>query len=475
MKRVLIAIVALALCFSLACKETSIEQEGQTPEVPLESQTLEEEQEKEEEESAFGEFKDLVASGADSDQLGIFIKDNIGKLSAQEAEAMIEALVIEQQQAISEMNGLIYMPEYMDALNNEMKGILDPDLIPSIENEEIRSFYQAISDGYLTVIRYEESPTIETNWEAIYGLGEFFSDDFEEMTYLLDKVQNYRYDRINPDFKSLYEDAVRTEELIKKNDSSFLTWQLDMLYNRQIGNLFIGPEGSYMDAFINKSGEPYTSIVEAAKEYPEAEISKLAMKLDESQSNDYNSISKQIDAHKAFGLKSSAQVVIGDGSGAEETENLFFVSIKDNPDAENKINNLIKDSVMELKKALGVDKEIFYGNRVMFANSNYLNIAIYVSASDESGKFLYRDKNMVLDMHSGEIIGLEDIFEMPWQKLKGQLEDLTGKTIEENTPFYIGGIGIELEIERPESEYSDYAVITYDKVARYVSMEKFYK
>ena len=78
-------------------------------------------------------------------------------------------------------------------------------------------------------------------------------------------------------------------------------------------------------------------------------------------------------------------------------------------------------------------------------------------------------------MESGEEMDISDLFQMPWSDLKPELESLTGKSMEEMPDFYIGRLGIELEIASSESEYGDYAVITYDDVAKYIPMEKFYK
>ena len=225
MKKIMLIIIAGVLLLSAACQAPTNEQEeaieteieGENEEVTTTTETV------------FEKYENLVETGAASDELGLFIRENIDKVSQSEAEAMIELLVIEQQQSINEMNSKIFNPEYMDALNIDMQGILNPELISSIENEEVRADYKALADGLMTIIRYEESPNVETDWESINALGQYLSEDFKEMTYLFDKIQRYKYKRTEPDFKTIYADAVRTEELITKNEVSFLTWQLESM------------------------------------------------------------------------------------------------------------------------------------------------------------------------------------------------------------------------------------------------------
>jgi len=470
-KNILLALAASLMLFS-ACQAQDLGQESEK--APQQEEELAQETEHREEETAWGEFEKFVASGADSAQLGNFIRQNIDRVSKKEAEAMIEALVIEHSQAIDEMNRVIYKPDYLDVLNKDLEGTLKPELIPSIENEKTRAEFQALVDGYLTIVRYEETPVVETDWEAICAHGGYFTEDFEEMACLMDKTQNFRYDRRNPDFKEIFADAVRSEELKNNNKVSFLTWQIGRLYESQVADLLVGPEGSYLGAFISKAGQPYESLVEAAGENPGTEIGKLIMELDQGGYTDYGRLSNRILVHSTLGPGFPAKAVIG-GNGQSGMENVFFVAIEGKPEIEKRINDAINGTVVGLKDSLGIENGIKARSMITFANRNFLNMSISASGSDDAGKFSYAQKRKTFDMESGEEMDISDLFQMPWSDLKPELESLTGKSMEEMPDFYIGRIGIELEIASSESEYGDYAVITYDDVAKYIPMEKFYK
>ena len=245
----------------------------------------------------------------------------------------------------------------------------------------------------------------------------------------------------------------------------------------QIGNLLIGPEGSYIDAFISKAGQPYQSLIEASKEYPQAKVSKLIRELDGGQDNDLNKVSGLITNYNTFGLKSTAKAVLGIGSVNEtvDTKDVIYVSLEGNADVEFKINKAINDIILDLKNSMETESLITIRNMIMFGNQNYMNMIISASATDKSGKFSYEDKNLTFDMQSGELVKITDLLDMPWKKLQGELESLTGKSINEIPDFYIGRIGIDLSIPREGSEFNDYAVVTYDDIVKFIPMDRFYK
>ncbi len=473
MKKVMYIIILMTLMLSTACK--TIPASNETGESAEGEVSPEKEIEIEMEESVMDRFGELIVKGANAGDLGFFVRDNIADVSETEAEKMIELLVIEQQGMIERVNGLIYKPEYMDALNGAMEGVLNPALIPSISDEGVRADYQNLSDGFLTIVRYEETPSVETDWEALNGLREYFSDDFAEMTRLYDKIQNYRYDRREPNFKAIYEDALRTEELIFANQESFLTWQLDKLYRRQTGNLFIGAEGSYVGSFVSKNGEPYDSLIEASEEHPEAELSALVRALNDSDTEDFNTVVDMVNTFDAFGLKSLVKAVQGRNDVGNEIEGLIYVSIEGNPSIEKKINDTINETALDIKDLLGIENDISYRSTIMFGNGKYLSMIISASGTSETGDFEYEDRHIVIDMKTGEPISITDLFGIPWEDLSVELEVLTGKNIEAIPDFYLFRMGLAINIARENGEYYDYAVITFDDLIKYIPMETLYK
>jgi hypothetical protein len=421
------------------------------------------------------EMEELVASGGQAGELGLFVRRNISEASVEEAEKMIEILVIEQLGMIEKVNSVIYKPEYMDALNKDMKGVLNPELILNIEDEDVRGVFQDMADGFLDIVRYEETPVAETDWETLSELNKFFSEDFSAMVTLYDKIQNYKYNRMEPDFSTIYKDAVRTEELIFGNGESFLTWQLDKLYKRQVGRLLIGPEGSYIGAFVSKSGEPYESLIAASGEHPEAMLSGLVRRLDMAKNADFNEVVDVVNTFGAFGLKSPAKAVQGREDGGKELEGLVYFSIEGEPSIEKKINDALNDKALQLKDSLGIEDDISFRSTIMYGNGNYLSIIISASGTSETGDFEYEDRHVVIDMKTGESISITDLFGIPWEDLSVELEALTEKNIEDIPDFYLFRMGLAINIARENGEYYDYVVITFDDLIKYIPMETFYK
>ena len=465
---ILIAAVAVSGCQAPPAQKEAAELKGREEQAEIVK-------EQEKEDGMLEIFESMIASGADAGELGIFMRENISLVSKGDAERMLELLVIEQQGMIERINGLVFRPEYMDALNVDMNGILDRELISSISNEKVRDDFQSMADGFLTLVRYEETPSVETDWEEINGLSEYFSDDFAEMARLFDKMQNYRYNRNEPDFETIYADAARTEELILGNDESFLTWQSDKLYKKQIGNLFIGPEGSYFGAFISKAGEPYESLIAASKKYPDSALTSLVMELDEGENADFTDIVDKVDAFAAFGLNSPANAVWVRVDGGETLQGMLYVSMEGDSIAEKRINDKINETATGLKDSLGIEDGTSYMNMLMFGNRNYLSMIISASGTDENGDFKYKERRMVMDMNTGGDMRITDFLGMPWDDLRPQLEEITGKQIDLISGFNIDRAGLSLIIERDGSEYSDYAVVTFDELTDYVPMEAFYK
>lgn len=45
----------------------------------------------------------------------------------------------------------------------------------------------------MTVVRYEETPVVETDWKALNQLSDYLSNDFGQVLELYQKIQNYQY------------------------------------------------------------------------------------------------------------------------------------------------------------------------------------------------------------------------------------------------------------------------------------------
>ena len=420
-------------------------------------------------------FEALVEEGAKADELGLFIRERIGEASPEEAEAMVEALCLRQEALIHRMHILIWEPEYMEALNGAMGGVLDPEKIGLIGDEAARRDFQALSDGFLTIVRYEETPAVETDWAALSGLKERFGEDFAEMTVLYDKIQNYRYDRRNPDFKAIYADAVRTEDLIFANETSFLTWQLNQLYDRQAGALLVGPEGSYIGAFVEKAGEPYESLLASAEVYPCAKLSGLVARLEAADLEDFQAFMSIYNSYKVFGLGSGFSLSENRPDDGQALAGLQYLEAPGQPDLERDVNEALNEQALRLSGAMACEEEPSHGSYILYGNDHYLSLILSTNCVREDGFRDYREKYFVFDLKTGKAMTIADFLDMPGEEALKTLETLTGNSFESLPDFSLDDKGVSLTWETSEGAFPDYAYIPMGDLMPYVDPRQWYK
>jgi hypothetical protein len=441
----------------------------QEPELPVVEEPVVEEPVVEEP-SVMEVFEALLVPETDAGDLGRFIAMHISETEKDQAEEMIEWLVIYQTQMIEKMNRIIYEEAYMTALNHNMEGVLTPNLVDTIEDAQIRLDFQDLIDANLTIVRYEETPVIEIDWEAIAGYAKYFSEDFAYMTIYFDRIQNGAYGAWDKDFEALYDAAVFVEAVAQKHERSFLSSQLDGLYQRQVGNLLVGPEGGYLDAFIKKSGEPYESLMAGKERYPDSRLSQLVEALENSSSNDFMELINSINFHAGFGIRSKNEFVYGFVEEYKVTE-VYFPEDKM---LEDRINLLIEENVLNLMSEPNAE-DIYVNSTVEYANDDFLSLYISVSYTDSGGGYGYNLKQLVIDMKTGKPMVLSDYFGMPYKDIEDELVEMTGVTFIGEPDFSIRANGISLQGEGENQPYGAYASLTLKQLIPWIDYTKHFK
>lgn len=280
-------IFTLVLILSVSCKDVKPEQPGDI------SNGVEDEgganggvgevedNENPRAEEIMGEFLDLFEAKNDAADLGIYIRENIKDVEKDDAEKMIGLLLVSQTEIIDGFIEKLFAPEYLRALNEDMGGILDKNKLEDIQDENVRKDYKKLVDGFMTIIRYEETPVVETDWKELNKqLSSYVSEDLGEIMGLYQKIQNYEYNRKELDVQSIGEDIIRTEAIMKEEKSDFIYTKARELYELQIYALLVGPEGNHLDFFVNKSSREYKEILELRDSYPESDLGQLIEDLD---------------------------------------------------------------------------------------------------------------------------------------------------------------------------------------------------
>lgn len=472
MKRIVTIVMAFAMAFLIGCGGP-VAKEPEAPPIPEaeeEAATM-----PELEEGLMEEFEALASSGAHAGELGLFIRGHMDETDPGDAERMVEILVLRQQRLIEHMNRVIYEPPYMEALNVAMEGVLSPERVPLIQDEVVRSDFQNMADGFLTIVRYEETPVAETDWEALSALNPYFSEDFATMTTLYDKIQNYKYNRREPDFDAIYADAVLSESLILSNEKSFLTWQLDKLYQRQVSSLLVGPEGSHIDVFVAKDSGIYRTLMAAADAHPHARVSALVKEMDKADATDFKQVMDKVEVFDVFGLKSPIELVFNRSEAEESLVGIKYVAWEGEPEKMQAINDLINAQALGLVPNPEETAEVAFNNYISFGNDAFFSMYLSGSYMDADGSFNYEETYLTIDLATGKAIGLDDFLGRPFEVFKEDLEEITGQAYETMPQFAIDRDGIALNAQQGDSPYSRYAFISFDELAAYVPMERFYK
>jgi hypothetical protein len=457
--------IILLLTITGCSKEIEVEQPI-IEEVPIVEEPIIEES------HIIDEFNELLSFGK-ADDLGKFIDKNIEMVDKAEAEYMIEMLVVYQSELINDMNMKIYAIDYMNALNEDMGGVLNPDLINNIKDETIRKEFQVLVDAKLKIVRYEETPAVETDWEEINGLSEYFTDDFVKMTNLNNLIQSRIYDYYYQDFDKLVEDIVETEQLILSNEKSFLSWQLELVYQKQIAALLVGPEGGYLGAFITKEGQVYDRILEFGEIYKETDLGDLIDVLIKSEADDFSVLIDIIRSHNILGLKSDKKVTIQILSDGVSTFNMTRVDIPGNSSLEERINRLIDEQVNSLSSDIEGQKLVFINPA--YGTDKYLSLMISSTFINPESGYDFKNSFLTIDLETGEKVTLDEFFGLSFEEYKISIEKLKDVELNEMPEFIMDSMGVVLLIPLEEQAYSEYLMINVSEIMDYVDPWVFYK
>lgn len=212
--------------------------------------------------------------------IGIYIRDNIANASKDEADKMIEWLLMYQDEAQSNFNTRIWEDEYMNVLINDMDGELDKSKVKNIKDEDIKNDYITLVNSFLTIRTYDENPNVETNWVDLIQYSSYLSDDFREIVKLNKKTNYYEYDYEGLDVEGLSKDIIILEEIAKNNKSTFIKWKASDLCRELIYHLLLGPEGGYLFYYDGKGSKEYHSIMELRSKYPNSILKGIIEDLD---------------------------------------------------------------------------------------------------------------------------------------------------------------------------------------------------
>ena len=465
-------IILIILITATGCKNMDLENK-EDPNIDEDGQTNGEDVNVTEEQKVMNKFLDMINPETTADDLGAYIRENISYVNEKHAEEMIQWLTIYQTEAINEFNEKISEPSYLDVLIEDMEWVLDESKIENIENKEVKQDYQNLIDGYLTIVRYQETPVVETDWKALSKLSDYVSDDVGEVLVLYQKIQNYEYERAKLDVKGIMEDMIKTESILEKHKSGFINTMANKIYNLQTYSLLVGSEGINLELFFGKNGKAYEEIIRKKDENPNTLTGKM---IDDLEKRDYKEVWEVYDAiveNLKFGITSNNYITNKEFKKDNKEYNIFQIVMKDNEEKQNRINDIIEKDTDDYISKLEDKDELIISVDSTFQGDQYLSYDGFVNYPNKN----YYDNQEVLSLYrtfdyvNEKYIKLEDYLGVDFNELKDYLESIKGIKINSSPEFQLSDRGIVLIIEGAEG-IEKYIQLSKKDLVPYLKLEQ---
>jgi len=462
-------IILIILITATGCKNMDLENK-EDPNIDEDGQTNGEDVNVTEEQKVMNKFLDMINPETTADDLGAYIRENISYVNEKHAEEMIQWLTIYQTEAINEFNEKISEPSYLDVLIEDMEWVLDESKIENIENKEVKQDYQNLIDGYLTIVRYQETPVVETDWKALSKLSDYVSDDVGEVLVLYQKIQNYEYERAKLDVKGIMEDMIKTESILEKHKSGFINTMANKIYNLQTYSLLVGSEGINLELFFGKNGKAYEEISRKKDENPNTLTGKM---IDDLEKRDYKEVWEVYDAiveNLKFGITSNNYITNKEFKKDNKEYKIFQIVMKDNEEKQNRINDIIEKDTDDYISKLEDKDELIISVYSDFQGDQYLSYNVFVNYpyyENQENLSLYR----TFDYVNEKYIELEDYLGIDFNELKDYLKSIKGIEINSSPEFQLSDRGIVLIIEGAEG-IEKYIQLSKKDLVPYLKLEQ---
>ncbi len=418
-------------------------------------------------------FLEKFPPGFTATDLGLYIRDNIANASEEEADKMIEFLLIYQEDMISNFDSKIWEDEYQEVFM-DMDGIsLDNTHINNIENEVVKNDFIDLINAFLILEDYFNYPVTLTNWDELFQYSSYLSDDFKKIIELHKKVNNYEYDRsLSLDVAGLSKDIIIIEEILKRSESAFIRREGNDLYGSLTGYLLQGPENSYLDHYTDKNTKVYKSLMSLKTKYPDSILKEIIKEIDSIEVEDIDQIVEIIWRKFEFGINSDSYIEITNTSNEKGEYELLETRMPSNIEKQNQINHIIRTDTEEFIQATSKGKPFNLSIEPGFQNSRYISYSGYLavgnSDEDKQGFDLYR----TLDYIEGKYVTLEDYFDADFTFIQEYVESVSGEKIETLPEFELTETGIILYVDLGGDSWMNNIFLKHKDLLQYFTLEE---
>ncbi|NLC04624.1 MAG: hypothetical protein GX787_10150 [Tissierellia bacterium] len=430
-------------------------------------------------------FLEKLPFDATIEDLAAYIKDNIANATEEEADNMIQWLIIYQDETISEIQEKFWESEYHDALFEYMGGIfngvkLDESKVNNIENENIRNDFISLRNSLLTIYLYDGyfDAVVETNWDELMKYSSYLSHDLREIIRINMTIRNFDYHRNGHDIPGISKDIIILEKIIKNNKSAFIKKMATDLWHSLLHDLLFGPELIYIDEYYGENREEYKSIMELRTIYPDSLLKEILedvylIELEEEEDiyEVSNIIGDIIEKKLQFGLTSNNYFNIKSVKNQEGKYDLVEIGIPADLHKQNRINHIIKLDREQFIQNLANDKKFRLSSDIGLTNDRYISynysLSVVDSNSNENNFYSYR----TLDYMEEKYVTLEDYLDVDFKYIQEYVEKVCGIKIETLPEFRPSYNGIELYING-ENEMAEDVYLKLKGLLQYFTFER---
>ncbi len=418
-------------------------------------------------ESAVTTFLDGEPSAA---QVGSYLMENTSGLTPEEGDLLLERLILLQQDVALTMNVQIWDTVYMTALNETMGGILDSDKIDDIADADVKAAFLNALDALMTVVRYEETPVFEMDWNRLQEIGGVFTADANDMIDFNSRLQSNTY----AEFDVLAADIAAVEDKLSAQDGGFIRWQLRKIYTNLLSELFIGPEGSYLGQYADQ-GSDYNLRLQQYGDMYDGKFGEICRNLYAMQSDDGQTIMDYLNGVFIFPPNSP---LTAEMSVTEEDGVWLSLPVISGTDTALKdtLNSTIRDTAYSLIEDGRTDQSV---STYVSVCGDFLSITFACSYLDEEGQYYYMENGLVLDLTTGAPVTLDELVGMPFESYKDALTKVMNGTdtpVDLTAPimFSLTDSGMAISL-LPESDgWPDYYMVTFNGLRSFMDIQRLY-
>ena len=405
---------------------------------------------------------DLVVNDADSVMVAAYVRENITEVLPEEADDMIEILLQMQTQLIQKSHaGILYEPKYLEALNSTMGGILDPNKVANIKDDAVRTFYQSVVDSDLTMVKYEETPVLETDWEKIARYQATFTDAFQmvvDFHYYNDLIRNENVD-------VLVSRIYAMEDMLQKTPYGFAKFELTDLYNTYVSRLLAGPEGAYLYRLTDAKDSYTKKMAIATEDHETSGFARVARTMMKEETNTFNHLISIVDGYRLsnpYGKHHWEELIQKD----DKNEVIMLVYSSEDTTVTQRVNDILKAAADDFIKTMGIRENYSLDMYKTYQYGDSATIHLYMNYDTEDGKTYYEDKVINLDMKHGTLLTLNALMKTSDAKLLDEINTLSESDFTVVPDFSLTLTGLLLTGEREASSSMKVATITKDELLK---------